>query len=210
MPRARPVLKQRGFRPYASYDTTEEHLASLRAFLSFIYSPQLDAKRLWSDLFAVLCRLTLREIEKQSDELYRAIVNEIDPVVLSWLRTKGRPWFEKTMADLRAGEPFEVKGYRWELRKSRLPSGEEAFWLGSVIPRLEDRQDVLKELKGCVLRDLVGLNPSALLRCEVCKRYFLRTDKREARHCSQACRWKAYDERQRGRKLRTVKSRKKG
>lgn len=166
---------------------------SLRAFLSFVYDDGADARRRWSLLFEVLCRASLEDIHRQSDALYQKLVRSLNQEVLESLRQDGRQWFEATIKQLSAGKPYRAEGYALILCQMRLTSGEDIFSFGPVVPELKNPEQLLHELRACVVSDLMHLKCSALLRCSFCSRIFLRTDRRLARYCSDKCRYRFHE-----------------
>lgn len=196
MARASSITRPRSYKPYFYREVEEDRLFSLRSFLAFIYEPNLTAENAWAFLAQILFRVSLKEFQEKHEDYYRDLVNNFPLQVLRSVQQEIREWFEEMVDSISAGKPWSFKplqAYQWSIAKKEAVSGEQVFWVGPNLPATEETRLLVSSLQEIVLWNIMYLKASALIRCEECRRFFLRTDARPARFCSQPCRWQSYN-----------------
>lgn len=196
MPRSSSIPKPRSFKPYFYREVEQDRLFSLRSFLAFIYEPNLTAENAWAFLAQILFRISLKEFQDKHEDYYRDMVNYLPLQTLQPVQQEIRQWFEEMIGSISQGKPWSFKplrAYWWSIAKKEAVNGEHVFWVGPNLPATENERLLVSSLQEIALWDIMYLKCSALPRCEECKHYFLRTDTRPARFCSQPCRWRTYN-----------------
>lgn len=210
MARASSVSRPRGYKPYAYRELEEFHLKQLRQFLRFLYSELDNDLRFWGDLIPLIFD---RPVMDPVNEFRKMLVPKGEPTLLGmmspawesgeyvWFLKNLKKEFSQLVREAEKSRGFLVSREAYHLQLSQLPGVEDVYYYSSVNTlRFDKPKDVLQILLRSVAKHLHGLRKDALRTCEVCQRYFLRSDIREARYCSANCRYRAIDQRRKGRR----------
>jgi hypothetical protein len=152
-----------------------------------------------------------------SEEIHRDYPNAERAVLPSWSLAQCEALQRRLRDDF--GRMVEAAprpgGYRVNIRERVLQisgwaQGDEVFRLSPLRGFPSDEDGVARLILGHVAGYIDGLRRKCIRKCDRsdCRKYFLDPAMREARHCSQACRYLAYEEEQR--KPRRKKAGKKG
>ena len=207
MARASSVSRPRGYKPYAYRELEEFHLKQLRQFLRFLYTELDNDLRFWSDLIPLILD---RPVKDPVNEFRKLLTPEGGPVLLgmmfpawehrdyTWFQKNLKTQFRRLVQQAEGNHGFLLPREACRLQLSHLPLGDVYYYSSLNTLSFTKPKDVLQIVLRNVAGHLHGLRNDALRTCDICRRYFLRSDIREARYCSTNCRYRAIDQRRKG------------
>ncbi len=203
MARASSVPRPRGYKPYVFRQLEESHLHRLRQFLRFLYSRYDNRLNFWGDLTTIILDVSVESLEKSSGDPLETFFPDWDLDECLSLQGDLLKQFNMMLQKARKSPGFLVPERRsMYLRVGDYSGAGEIFYSSFKPYNFYKRKDLLQIIVTNVARHLHGLRADALRPCHICGRYFLRLDIREVRYCSPTCRYRAIDQRRRGKRTK--------
>jgi len=185
--------KRRGFSAYIYGELEEHHARFLNDFLCFIEWKFTSVPEFLGWAIRLITMRDSVDPAHVPDAQQRKFLGPCGLSELLLVQALVKKDFKELITQLDRGEEVPLTGMMMRLRLQEIPSGRKVYWVGPERPEAWDHRSLRKYLKNKVLWCLMHLGREVILECAQCGRHFLRSDQREARHCSQPCRLRAYD-----------------
>lgn len=185
--------KRRGFSAYIYSELEERHVRFLKLFLSFIEWKFKSVPEYWTWLLPLLVDDDPVDVAQLSEEEQKKLFVAFTMFDLHFIHSRCGQAVDKILEEADAGKEIPLKGMEFKVRLRETRSGRKVFEFSPKRPAVFDQRSIGEYLLARFRFCLMHLDRDAILECDQCHRYFLRADQREARHCSQACRLRAWD-----------------
>ncbi len=180
----------------------------LRQFLAFIYADYQDGFHFTADYLPLVFDEPIEDVRKRKPGIVEDFVKgwslEVCQRIQKEVREDFKEWVEK------AQQGTEIRLGKVELFFSMVdrPGVGKVFTIRRQPELGPAKEDPAAQLLKRALFHLVELKENALRICEECERYFIQSDRRPARFCSQRCRVAAAQRRLREKELARRKGKK--
>lgn len=202
--------KRRGFRAYIYSELEEHNVRFLKLFLSFIDWEFKSVPEYWAWLLPLLTDREPVDPAQLSEADQKKLLVKFSMMDLHFIHSRCGQAVDRILEDADAGKEIPLGGMEFKVRLRETGSGRKIFEFSPKRPEIFDQKSITEYLLAQFRFCLMHLGRDAILECEQCERYFLRSDEREARHCSQRCRLAAYDAERKKQRAAQAKSRKRG
>lgn len=204
------VIRRRMWRkPYDVSERSEFHLGQLQRFVRVLNTDYESALSFRGDILTLMYDEPIERIRKDYPNAESAVLPGWGLGQCVRLQDRLRREFGRIVEA--AGGPG---GYRVDLGERVLEisgwaEGDEVFRFSPLRGFPSDEKIVVRLICGHVARYMEGLRRGCIRKCErsECGKYFLDPAMREARYCSQPCRYRAYEEERERPKRKKIRKR---
>lgn len=186
------------------------HLDQLRHLLRFLHATYESALGFWGDLLPLLFDRPLKQALELTGQRELKFYPDWDlEECLEWRKGLGEE-FHRMIEGTKNAVGFVLLDQTQALQVTNWGGSSEIFWVGPYVEFSSRDQVLVRTVLRNAAQHLSGFRRDGLGRCDICGHYFLRSDIRLARYCSQPCRYRAFELKHEGKGAARAKRKKGG